>query len=111
MVGIWRGQRDPNVKDNTKSPADVTLNRIDLRIDNTGQFFLQDKSIPFDGHLDLTSKTQPLNIEHVLNGAISKMGGPSRPSYTLKWLGNDAIELQGADTDVVLHRLAKPASG
>lgn len=109
MAGDWIGERNPEVKTNTYTPADVTLNRVKLHITDDGKFTLIDKSEPFEGRLDLTAKSQTLDIQYVIGMPVSRAG--AAPSYRLTWEGDDALRVQAPGTDVVLHRNPKPSGG
>jgi hypothetical protein len=111
LTGDWVGERDVAIPKGEETPIDYTLKRVELKVEDGGRFTLIDKSIPYQGRLDMTAKTQTLGIESVIGTSVARMAPGATPTYKLTWVDDNAIKVEGPGTDIVLHRNSKPASG
>jgi hypothetical protein len=93
------------------TPADETLKTVKLNIKDDGKYVLIVKSIPYEGRMDLTAKTQVLEVEYVMGRSVDRMGPGGATSYTVTWNADNSIGLtDGAGLSVALHRNPKPSA-
>jgi hypothetical protein len=111
-VGEWVATRDVSLPPGSDLSAIPTLQEVEFDVKPNGDFVLIDKSIPIEGRVDLSSKTQALEIERVLGRPTNRLGPGMKPSYWITWRRIGSLELKNSDgTTILLHPKSKPSKG
>jgi hypothetical protein len=111
LQGDWRAERHLEFAHGIDPYAAVTLNRVVLNIKENGDFQLVDLSIPREGKLDLTAKTQTLGFDVIAGRPANRSSESISLDYTINYRDDDTIELKkGSDPSILLHRETKPTA-